>query len=200
MEHGNSPTDNSGLMSKVKDGAISQLNTQKNRATDGIGSVAKAVREGSKNLRNEQHDTIAHYVDQAASQLDRFANAMRNRDVDDMFDDVQRFARRNAATFIGSAFAAGLLTARFFKSSRRNGHTTASWRERTSPGIGSGIGSTRVVPSAVGTAGAPLSGTDMRPGTTSAAETSTGSIASTAGTGAPGGRGTTTRRRTTGNT
>jgi hypothetical protein len=164
MEQGNSPSGNGGLMGKVKDGAISQLNTQKNRATDGIGSVAKAVREGSKNLRDEQHGTIAHYVDQAASQLDRFADAVRTRDVDDMFDDVQRFARRNPAIFVGSAFAAGLLTARFLKSSRQNGH--ASWQQRINPNAGARVASPSAMPSPVGTTGAAAGASDTRPRTT----------------------------------
>src|SRR5919107_246926 len=112
MEGPNNTASDSGLMSKVKDGAVSRLSTQKDRATDGIGSVAQAVRQSTQQLRDQQHDTIAQYVDQAAAQLERFSNTLKEKNVSQLLDDAQRFARRNPALFIGGAFAVGLLSAR----------------------------------------------------------------------------------------
>jgi hypothetical protein len=131
-EHSNS-TGGAGLMDKVKDGAVSQLNTQKDRATDGIGSVVQAVRQSTQQLRDQRHDTIAQYVDEAAAQLERFSNALREKHVGELLDDAQRFARRNPALFIGGAFAVGLLSARFFKSSRDH-DDDANWRNRSPEG------------------------------------------------------------------
>lgn len=54
-----------GLMDRLRNGAASQLGTQKNRATDGVTSVAQAVRQSTQQLRDNRHDTIAQYVDQA---------------------------------------------------------------------------------------------------------------------------------------
>src|SRR5947207_11852867 len=133
MEGRHNATGGAGLMDKVKDGAVSQLSTQKNRATDGIGSVAQAVRQSTQQLRDQQHDTIAQYVDQAAAQLERFSNALKEKNVSELLDDAQRFARRNPALFIGGAFAVGLLSARFFKSSRDQ-RGDAGWRERLAAG------------------------------------------------------------------
>ena len=107
-----------GLMDKVKDGTLSQLTTQKERTTDGIGSVVSAVRQSTQQLRDSQHATIAEYVEQAATQLERFSNTLKEKNVSELLDDAQRFARRNPALFVGGAFAVGLLGARFFKSSR----------------------------------------------------------------------------------
>lgn len=131
MEGSDNATAGAGLMNKVKDGAVSQLNTQKDRATDGIGSVAQAVRQSTQHLRDQQHDTIAQYVDQAAAQLERFSTALKEKNVADLLDEAQRFARRNPALFVGGAFAVGLLSARFFKSSRDRS-SEASWRDRFS--------------------------------------------------------------------
>ena len=131
MEGSDNAATGAGLMNKVKDGAVSQLNTQKDRATDGIGSVAQAVRQSTQHLRDQQHDTIAQYVDQAAAQLERFSTALKEKNVADLLDDAQRFARRNPAMFVGGAFAIGLLSARFFKSSRDR-FGDESWRNRFS--------------------------------------------------------------------
>src|SRR5437868_12072733 len=79
MDRRNNSAGGAGLVDKVKGGAVSQLSTQKNRATDGIGSVAQAVRQSTQQLRDQQHDTIAQYVDQAAAQLERFSNALKEK-------------------------------------------------------------------------------------------------------------------------
>lgn len=110
-------TRSSSLVGRVREQTTNQLNTQKNRATDGLGSVVHAVRGTSQKLREERHDTVARYVDQAANQIERFSNGLRQRDVGELMNDAQRFARERPALFVGSAFAAGLLGARFLKSS-----------------------------------------------------------------------------------
>lgn len=118
MNESNSATGGGGLMERVRQGATTQLSTQKNKATDGLGSIAQAVRQTTDQLRSQQHDTIARYVDEAASQLQRASDRLRQKDVGELLHDAQRFAQRRPAVFIGSAFAIGLLGARFFKSSR----------------------------------------------------------------------------------
>src|SRR5947208_1006616 len=135
MDRRNNSAGGAGLVDQVKGGAGSQLSTQKDKATDGIGSVVQAVRQSTQQLRDQQHDTIAQYVDEAAAQLERFSNTLREKNVSELFDEAQQFARRNPALFIGGAFALGLLSARFFKSSRdRSGN--ASWRDPFEPGEG----------------------------------------------------------------
>jgi hypothetical protein len=101
----------------MRERATAQIETQKDRALDGLGSVAQAVRGSTQRLRDEQHDSVARYVEQAADQLERIAQRLREKDVSEFVDDVQRFARRQPAVFIGSAFALGLIGARFLKSS-----------------------------------------------------------------------------------
>lgn len=119
MDQQNSSTGSStGIMDKVRQGATTQLGTQKDKATDGIGTVAQAVRQTSQQLRSQQHDTIANYIDQAAQQLEQFSTRLREKDVGELMRDAQQFARRRPAVFVTSAFALGLLGARFLKSSR----------------------------------------------------------------------------------
>lgn len=108
-----------GMMSKVREKATAQLTSQKDKATSGLGTVAQAVRQSTQQLRNEQHDTLAGYVESAADQIDRLSRKLRDKDVGELFRDAQALARRQPAVFIGSAFALGLLGARFLKSSSR---------------------------------------------------------------------------------
>ena len=138
MEQQNSTGGGVGLMDRVKESATSQLGAQKDRATDGIGSVAQAVRQSGQHLRDQQHDTIAQYIEQAADQLERFAVRMKDRNVGDLAREAQELARRRPALFIGSAFALGLLGARFLKSSSGNGST----RRPSSAGLAYGDGGT----------------------------------------------------------
>lgn len=122
MEQRNDPAQGAGLMEKVRQSASTQLGAQKDRATDGLGSVAQAVRQSTQQLRDQQHETIAAYVEQAAGQLERFASRIKEKNVGDLLNEIQDLARRRPGIFIGSAFALGLLGARFIKSSSGNGH------------------------------------------------------------------------------
>jgi hypothetical protein len=122
MEQRNHTSGGTGLVDKVKASAASQLGAQKDRATDGLGSVAQAVRQSSQQLRDQQHDTIAQYIEQAADQLERFTTRLKDRNIGDLAREAQHLARRRPALFIASAFALGLLGARFMKSSSDNGY------------------------------------------------------------------------------
>ncbi len=121
MEHSNTTHSDgdaqNGIMSRVRERATAQLSTQKDRATDGLGSVAQAVRQSTQHLRDHKQDAIAQYVEKAADQIDRFSTQLKNRDVNELVNDVQRFARSQPALFVGSAFALGVIGARFLKSS-----------------------------------------------------------------------------------
>lgn len=130
----------SGVMDRVKEGATAQLSSQKDRATDGLGSLAEAVRKTSQPLRENNQDTIARYVEQAADQIDSVSTRLRERDISELMQDAQRLARRRPALFIGGAFAVGVLAARFLKSSAGDQHN-GDWRRSETP-YGSAAGRT----------------------------------------------------------
>jgi hypothetical protein len=112
-------THSGGIVERVRERAAAELSTQKDRAFDGLGTVAQAVRHSTQQLRDQQHGTLATYVEQAADQLERVARQLREKDVGELMEDAQRLARRQPAVFIGSAFALGLVGARFLKSSSK---------------------------------------------------------------------------------
>ena len=73
MEHSNTTDSDGGtqggIMDRVRDRATAQLSSQKDRATDGLGSVAQAVRQSTQHLRDHKQDAIAQYVEKAADQV-----------------------------------------------------------------------------------------------------------------------------------
>jgi hypothetical protein len=121
---------NGGVLDRVKQNATAQLSQQKDRGIDALGSVAQAVRSTTQRLRDDKHETIANYVDQAADHVDSWSRQLKEKNVDELVTDVQRLARRQPAIFIGSAFALGVIGARFLKSSRGddNGASGGGWQ------------------------------------------------------------------------
>lgn len=121
MEHlkqdANQAGRSTGLVDRVRDTAAAQLSSQKARATGALGSVAAAIRQTSEPLRDSNQAMLADYAGQAADQLEQFSTRLGERDLNELMDDVNRFARRQPALFVGAAFAAGVLAARFLKSS-----------------------------------------------------------------------------------
>ena len=105
-----------GLLSGIKQNVTSRVDEQKNRAAEGLGGIANVFRTAGNELRSE-NEAVAAYVDMASDQLRRFADQIRQKGVTDMLDDVNNFARRRPALFIGGAFLVGIGIARFLKSS-----------------------------------------------------------------------------------
>src|SRR5918911_4191915 len=91
----------------------------KSRAAEALGGVAQSLRLSSQHLRDQNQEGTGRYVEKAAQQVERLSSYLQNRDVGEVIDEVEDFARRQPALFLGGAFALGLLGARFLKSSRR---------------------------------------------------------------------------------
>jgi hypothetical protein len=108
----------SNAASQAGNKVVSTLDSQKNRAADGLGSVAQALRQTGDQLRNQnQGAPFNQYVGSAADQIDRLSSYLRSTNAREMVRNVEDFARRQPALFIGGAFMLGLLGARFLKSS-----------------------------------------------------------------------------------
>jgi hypothetical protein len=114
-----------GLLGEIQQKVTSQVDHQKNRAADGLGGIADVIRTAGNELRTE-NEALASYIEGASQQLRRFADHIRQRGVEDIYDDVHRFAQRRPEVFIGGAFLVGLALARVMKSTaNRRGHDAA---------------------------------------------------------------------------
>jgi cell division septum initiation protein DivIVA len=104
---------------QARERASSTVGERKSRIADQLGSVANAFQRTTEQLHSEGQDQLAGYGDSLVEQANRAADYLRRADLQSVQRDVENLARRQPALIIGSAFALGLLGARFFKSSER---------------------------------------------------------------------------------
>ncbi|MEO8285502.1 MAG: hypothetical protein ABI670_03585 [Chloroflexota bacterium] len=138
------------VVDQVRESASSQISTQKDRAAETIGTLAGAIRDTGTQLQEKDQGTLAEYTGKVADQIEQFSNYLQNKDMGDIVAEVERFARRQPAIFLGGAFALGMLGARFLKSSTpqaqpQYGDTSQNWSTQPySAGYYSGQPSSRV--------------------------------------------------------
>lgn len=101
---------------EAQETATVQLTSQKERAVSTLDTLAQTLRDSGQNLRTEQPQ-IASLTDEAARRVESASNYVREHDVKDLVREVEGFARREPALFLGGAFAIGFLAARFLKAS-----------------------------------------------------------------------------------
>jgi hypothetical protein len=107
-----------------------ELNARKDRASEVIQGIAGTVRRIGEPLHEESLQAIGAYADEAADRLERLASGIRNRDIGELADDVRGMARRHPASFAAAGFAAGIVVARFLRSTapRAGGRAAAETR------------------------------------------------------------------------
>jgi hypothetical protein len=106
---------------QARDRAASSLTESRFQAADQIGGMATAFRRTSEHLRREDQRRAADFAESLAEQAERASGYLRERDFGAIRQDLEGLARRQPALVLGVGFALGLLGARFFKSSERQG-------------------------------------------------------------------------------
>lgn len=109
--------------------ATTVIEEKKGDLASGLTTVADTIRQVGSTLRQTDEqtgitDTAAQYGESLAKQIESVSRYFERSDVRVMMRDVETFARRNPAVFIGGAFAVGLLAARFLKSTNPNPSST----------------------------------------------------------------------------
>lgn len=109
------------IVSKVQEQAGSQFARQKESAANELTQVVDAVRRFGQSLQGEQSGPIARYAaqygDKAAQSLERFSTYIRDKEPQQLLNDVQNFGRRRPALLLGGAFLLGFAGARLIKTS-----------------------------------------------------------------------------------
>ena len=82
---------------------------RKVRLAEGLGGVAEAVRSTADRLDDQGNPAVAEYMHRAADSVQRFSDTMRDRDVGWIVGEVENFARRQPAVFIGTSVALGFV-------------------------------------------------------------------------------------------
>jgi hypothetical protein len=126
----------SEMVSRVQEQATSQIAMQKEKAVSTLGSVSGALRQTSQTLRDQDQAPFAQFADKAAEQIDNLTSYLQNHEPQELLTEVERFARKQPALFIGGAFVLGLLGARFLKSSAES-QQREMYERQYGPGGGS---------------------------------------------------------------
>jgi ElaB/YqjD/DUF883 family membrane-anchored ribosome-binding protein len=116
------------------DRAAQKLDEQKSTVSDGLTAVADSVRQVGSNLESSRMDSgvaeaAAKYTNRAAGMIEDVASYFEEKGVREMARDLENFARRNPAIFIGAAFGLGFLAARFLKSTSADSFRTSAGRD-----------------------------------------------------------------------
>jgi hypothetical protein len=107
----------------VTETAATKLDKRRSTLSGGLATVADSVRQVGDNLDSSSSktdsglaNTAAKYTHTAARKIDNVATYFDSKSVREMASDLEAFARRNPAIFLGAAFGLGVLAARFLKS------------------------------------------------------------------------------------
>jgi hypothetical protein len=106
------------VVGRARERASSGIEDTMVRAASELGTVANALRQCGSDMNGNENAMLAPYIERVADQVDRISGFLESRSVNDLARDVQSFARRNPAVFLGACFAGGVLAARFLRSSR----------------------------------------------------------------------------------
>ena len=117
------------LASQARDQVQGLVAERKDQMANRLGSLAGVLHDAGRRLDDEDGGGFGRYAHRAAEQVDRLSNYLRDRDLDSFVHDSETLARRRPELFLGGAFLAGVLLARFLKASseRRRG---SSWDDR----------------------------------------------------------------------
>lgn len=113
----------SRLADEAQQRARSLIEQQKVTAADAVHGWASALRTTARQLEEQEQGMSGRYAEWAADGIDRISRSLREQDLDALVHQVEDFARRQPALFLGGAVALGFLASRFLKSSaeRRGG-------------------------------------------------------------------------------
>lgn len=95
-----------------------RLDSEKNKAAEAIGGVADAIRSTAESAAGS--GPAGNLGARAADGIEDVADYLQSRSLRDVIGEVEGFARREPAIFLGAAFVLGLVGGRFLKSSARS--------------------------------------------------------------------------------
>ncbi|HXV24299.1 MAG TPA: hypothetical protein VED46_08565 [Alphaproteobacteria bacterium] len=105
------------LTQAARERTLSYLEERKSLLAEDMAGVANAARGAAERFDEHGNPLMADYVLHAADGIERFSQAIGNRDLSALMAEAEEFARRQPAVFIGAGVAVGFLLARLLKSS-----------------------------------------------------------------------------------
>jgi len=103
------------LIGSAREQATSYADRRKDEAAESVASLASSLRNTGDAF--EGRDNIKAFVGSAADGLEQLAESIRERSFQEIYDDVETFARNRPVAVGAVSVVAGFLLARFIKSS-----------------------------------------------------------------------------------
>ena len=100
---------------------------RKNAGADFVTGIAAAVRRAAGEFDN-QVPQAGEYIRRAADQIENTSDAIRQRDLGEILQGFEDFARRQPTAFLGATVLAGFIAIRFLKSSKSSGSVQGASR------------------------------------------------------------------------
>ena len=88
----------------------------KGRATSALDDFSKVVNEAADSIDDKLGEQYGQYARQAADAVSGFADTLRRKEVDELYDDAVTLVRKSPAVAIGIAAAVGFALVRLVKS------------------------------------------------------------------------------------
>lgn len=88
----------------------------KDRASTALDDISRAVGEAADSIDERLGAQYGQYARQAADAVSGFADTLRNKDVDELYDDAANVVRKSPVVAIGVAAALGFALVRVVKS------------------------------------------------------------------------------------
>ncbi len=107
---------------QVGEQAKSTVDSRMNEVAQELGSVADAVRQTTHEVAGDDNAAVARYGERLAGQIEGISSYLNNNGVEEVLGDLQDFARRQPAMFLGGAFMLGIVVGRFLRSSADRGY------------------------------------------------------------------------------
>ena len=107
-----------------------------------LSSLAGALRQAAQQLDSDDAAGFGRYAGIAAEQVEKASDYLGGKDLRELVRDSETFARRHPDLFLGGAFVAGVLLARFVKSSSPGSEGASSLLDpyKPPPGTTTGTG------------------------------------------------------------
>jgi hypothetical protein len=126
--------------SEIQHGVSRLIDQQKSAVTSRLGDWAHSARDAAQSV-SQQYPQVASLLDQAAGRVESATSYLREHEIKDLVQQVNRFGRQHPLLLLGGMFVAGALAARFIKASatqHEHDHADADNSDYASGGYGSG--------------------------------------------------------------
>jgi len=133
-------------VSRTTEAARSQALSQAETAKDTLADTGERLAQSLRSAVDGGDDSIqARLMSTAADGISEFSNSLRGRSLNDLWGQVDSFARRNPGAFVAAAALAGFALARFARSSSSSASSSSygssSYGSSQYGGMGGSMGS-----------------------------------------------------------